>query len=343
MIMATATVPDSLSTFLRDQHPTTHRLITPNLHRLPATVSVDKVNWSGGNWRADVLLEIRRALIEDAREGKMDSQVIVFTNKNTKAEEFAQYLEEKDVKNVVLTSEGNRRIRGSSKPIAGASLSPSSLFLLPSRELIRLLPTPLGFINNATDQTKAVRAHERALEEYRKDPTATPPVIYQKRPDPSAPRVLITTGLLARGIDFANTVSTAILLDEPRNALDFLHRAGRVGRAGANGKVIIFTKQKQPKIRQGGGKGRGGAIWKTVSVALSLLSSASTHVLPLPSHRSRLLVPGSKNQTAGPNSSASRFVARTRSSIDEVGRCTWPVSRCCRDVTPLSSVSCPSK
>ncbi|GJJ08986.1 hypothetical protein Clacol_003207 [Clathrus columnatus] len=59
---------------------------------------------------------------------------------------------------------------------------------------------------------------------------------------PLDPRVLITTSLLSRGLDFSPTIKYVFILDEPRNMIDFLHRAGRSGRAGNEGHVIIFTK-----------------------------------------------------------------------------------------------------
>lgn len=59
---------------------------------------------------------------------------------------------------------------------------------------------------------------------------------------PLDPKILITTSLLSRGLDFSPSIKYVIILDEPRNMIDFLHRAGRSGRAGNEGHVIIFTK-----------------------------------------------------------------------------------------------------
>lgn len=63
------------------------------------------------------------------------------------------------------------------------------------------------------------------------------------------PHVLITTSLLSRGLDFSPSIKHVFIMDAPRNMVDFLHRAGRSGRAGEKGKVVIFGK----------GKGRGAA------------------------------------------------------------------------------------
>ena len=52
--------------------------------------------------------------------------------------------------------------------------------------------------------------------------------------------MLVTTSLLSRGLDFTPAVKHVFLLDEPRDMLDFLHRAGRTGRAGRVGNVVVF-------------------------------------------------------------------------------------------------------
>ena len=64
-----------------------------------------------------------------------------------------------------------------------------------------------------------------------------------------APRVLLSTSLLARGLDFDPSVSHVFVLEPPRNTADFLHRAGRTARAGGSGRVVVFGR--------GGGRGAG--------------------------------------------------------------------------------------
>lgn len=74
------------------------------------------------------------------------------------------------------------------------------------------------------------------------------------RPNPKtrSPRVLITTSLLSRGLDFSPAVKHVFLLDTPRDVLDFVHRAGRTGRAGREGDVTIFGKGDKGKFLMGG-------------------------------------------------------------------------------------------
>eukprot|EP00388_Colpodella_angusta_P018479 GDKJ01046050.1.p1 GENE.GDKJ01046050.1~~GDKJ01046050.1.p1 ORF type:complete len:327 (+),score=44.98 GDKJ01046050.1:66-983(+) len=63
--------------------------------------------------------------------------------------------------------------------------------------------------------------------------------------------VLITTELLARGIDFKN-VGTVINYDFPASTESYIHRVGRTGRAGKKGTAITFftedDKDRLPMI-----------------------------------------------------------------------------------------------
>ncbi|KAF5103076.1 hypothetical protein D0Z00_000054 [Geotrichum galactomycetum] len=59
-------------------------------------------------------------------------------------------------------------------------------------------------------------------------------------------KVLITTDLLARGIDMDN-VRNVILFDLPYSSADLLHRAGRTGRMGKRGRVFLFVDKKESK------------------------------------------------------------------------------------------------
>lgn len=60
--------------------------------------------------------------------------------------------------------------------------------------------------------------------------------------DRDDPQVLITTSLLSRGLDFSSDIKNVLIIDQPIDMIDFLHRAGRAARAGLPGNVIIFGK-----------------------------------------------------------------------------------------------------
>nr|XP_019940889.1 PREDICTED: probable ATP-dependent RNA helicase DDX52 [Paralichthys olivaceus] len=61
--------------------------------------------------------------------------------------------------------------------------------------------------------------------------------------------VLICTALLARGIDFKG-VNLVMNYDFPTSAVEYIHRIGRTGRAGHQGKAItFFTEDDKPLLR----------------------------------------------------------------------------------------------
>jgi ATP-dependent RNA helicase DDX52/ROK1 len=81
--------------------------------------------------------------------------------------------------------------------------------------------------------------------------------------------ILITTDVLARGVDFAG-VNGVVSYDVPSSAAAYVHRAGRTGRAGREGGVAVtfYTKEDIPFVRsvanviaaserQGGREGQG--------------------------------------------------------------------------------------
>src|SRR6185369_12309494 len=57
-------------------------------------------------------------------------------------------------------------------------------------------------------------------------------------------RVLVATDIAARGID-VNGIELVINFDLPDNAEDYVHRIGRTGRAGHEGRAISFATPDQ--------------------------------------------------------------------------------------------------
>jgi ATP-dependent RNA helicase RhlE len=63
-------------------------------------------------------------------------------------------------------------------------------------------------------------------------------------------RVLVATDIASRGIDVKG-IELVINFDLPENSEDYVHRIGRTGRAGMNGKAISFVLPDQgSKIRE---------------------------------------------------------------------------------------------
>jgi len=120
--------------------------------------------------------------------------------------ELGHFLQERGLQNIALTSSSDSRKRGSNHHLDG------------------FLRKSLENEDNALNPANV--------------PTDAPPVTAQE------PRIMITTSLLSRGLDFSPAIRHVFIVDEPRNMIDFLHRAGRTGRAGESGKVVVFGKLK---------------------------------------------------------------------------------------------------
>ncbi|KAG5653145.1 hypothetical protein H0H81_002137 [Sphagnurus paluster] len=240
LILTSATIPSALATYLDTYHPKLMRLASPNLHHLPKTLQTEYVNWTGGNKLADIERRIRRVWAEDASmagatngdDGRSLSKVLIFCNKSSKVDELGTYLQERGIKNIALSSTSDQRKRGSNHHLDG---------------FLRVRET------GTKDSEDAANVNT--------SPTTPEPIINS---DPkSSPHVMITTSLLSRGLDFSPSIRHVFIVDEPRNMIDFLHRAGRAGRAGERGKVVVFGKMK----------GRGSAKAKDVRKKVGSLVS----------------------------------------------------------------------
>ncbi|MCB9197671.1 MAG: DEAD/DEAH box helicase [Flavobacteriales bacterium] len=59
-------------------------------------------------------------------------------------------------------------------------------------------------------------------------------------------RILVATDVIARGIDI-DSISTVVSLDTPVYPENYIHRIGRTGRAGQQGRsILLFTKKEEP-------------------------------------------------------------------------------------------------
>lgn len=211
LILTSATIPTALATYLDKHHPNMKRLVSPKLHHLPSTLKTEHVAWSGGNRNADVESRIKRIWYTDVHKGTgQRSKILVFCNKSTRVEELGSYLTENGIPNVAMTSTAEARRRGSNHHLDG------------------FLHTPA---NRQSVDEAAGMTQDKA------EPVAT-------GAKDDHPHVLITTSLLSRGLDFSPDIQNVLIVDAPRNMIDFIHRAGRTARAGARGTVIIFGKSK---------------------------------------------------------------------------------------------------
>lgn len=74
-------------------------------------------------------------------------------------------------------------------------------------------------------------------------PFVTEPERTSDTTEGNAMKVLVTTDLLARGINF-RSVKNVILMDLPNNSVDLVHRVGRTGRMRQAGRVFFIVDRK---------------------------------------------------------------------------------------------------
>ncbi|KZV60217.1 P-loop containing nucleoside triphosphate hydrolase protein [Peniophora sp. CONT] len=224
LILSSATIPVLMNNHLSTRLPHLQRLVSPSVHRLPSKLAVEFSAYTSGNRHADVERKIRELWADDAHCGRERDRIVVFANGRGTVETLGKYLTDKGLPNVAVTGGADARVFGSNKHLKG---------------FLSSQPAP------------ATAAVDEGL------PEGLPKALDNDK----SPRVLVSTALLARGMDFSPDVRTVFLLDAPATAADFLHRAGRTARAGRPGRLVIFERAK----------GRGSEYGKVVRRSLAAL------------------------------------------------------------------------
>lgn len=91
-------------------------------------------------------------------------------------------------------------------------------------------------------------------------PFLNPAELIEDDIDQSKVKILVTTDLLSRGLNF-NGIKNVILYDTPKSSVDLIHRIGRTGRMRRSGRVFIIIDKETNKSWV---KGLPGAIKKGI-------------------------------------------------------------------------------
>ncbi|KAG8904085.1 RNA helicase [Tulasnella sp. 403] len=218
LILSSATIPVSLSNYLDKNIPQTVRLASPRIHQLPKRLKTEYVQLTDGNKMASIAKKIESVWAEDAaaRAARKPQGQSTITRGKSKVVVFCN------------------NIRGAKK-------------LSEYLEKKNISSLVMGGIDG--DRFKGSNKH---LAGFLK-PAALSSTLTNHTPTPAeGPRVLITTSLLSRGLDFDPSITHVFVADEPRSAVDFIHRAGRTGRAGNVGTVVLFEKGSRGARRAAG-------------------------------------------------------------------------------------------
>lgn len=110
--------------------------------------------------------------------------------------------------------------------------------------LVESLLTKYG--HKSTDIVGVTGADSATDRSDKIDPFIHPATSLEEDPDGSKIKVLVTTDLLARGLNFLG-IKNVILMDVPRNSIDLIHRVGRTGRMRQSGRVFVIINKKSRK------------------------------------------------------------------------------------------------
>ncbi|MCC7145232.1 MAG: DEAD/DEAH box helicase [Phycisphaeraceae bacterium] len=121
-----------------------------------------------------------------------------------------------------------------------------------------------GVEAEAIHSDKSQNARQKALENFKRNRT----------------RVLVASDIAARGLDVDN-ISHVINYDMPGDAETYVHRIGRTGRAGAQGKAIsLCTREEQGELRQ-----VEKLLGRRITVLNHKLAPAPAAAKPAPKHQ----------------------------------------------------------
>lgn len=218
IIFCTATFPPALLDLLRSHEdlqktPFTH-LLSPKLHKLPRNLEARFIPRSKGDITSDVAHELRRVMSEDA----------------TKRTHMRADGKEVDRSKIIIFCNADSKVRRLSAELT-----------------LKELPN----ITWTKESDNRRHGSSGILKSFLHDPKMSAEDALANKTKDDSPRILITTGILSRGLDFSPLVSTVFLVDQPKDILDFMHRAGRAGRAGRKGRVVIFGMSQGRRAEQG--------------------------------------------------------------------------------------------
>lgn len=221
IVFCSATIPNEFNKTLERLFPTVVPITTPRLHKLPGSLEFKVIDASLSPYKGSkmkALAQVLYAITNDGTEPKYEKRCIVFVN------------EKKDVSTLVeklTTTHGHDCVGLTGNDTVEERSERLEAFVNPPR----LLET------YETKESYGKPSKEFVIPDS--NVLITPTKIKSADVPPARLKVLITTDLMARGLNFQG-VRNVILYDVPKTSIDLVHRAGRTGRMKQGGRVFML-------------------------------------------------------------------------------------------------------
>ncbi|CAR30974.1 hypothetical protein ZYGR_0P02780 [Zygosaccharomyces rouxii] len=221
VVFCSATIPNEFNKTLQRLFPTVVPITTPRLHKLPNSLDfkvIDAAVSPYKNSKVRALAQILYAITNDGTEPNLDKRCIVFVNEKRDVPILVEKLTQNYGHTCVGLS-GDDSVEERSKKIQA--------FIQP--------PKPLTAEEPKTDTQESTKSFQIP------DSNITIPSRIKSQGALSQKlKVLITTDLMARGLNF-QALRNVILFDVPKTSIDLVHRVGRTGRMRQGGRVFMIV------------------------------------------------------------------------------------------------------
>lgn len=230
IILCSATIPNEFNKTMTKMFPNVIPLTTPRLHKLPKGLNFKVVNAAISPYKGSKIKALAQTLYAIAHDGTdlgYEKRCIVFVNEKKDVEPVVRKLKEEYGHNVV-------GLMGSMDATVRQSV------------IKDFISTPKPITQSQSFDTDDVKVHEtiKVAESNITIGNIDSFIEPAKDGNDASPlRVLVTTDVMARGINFKG-VRNVVLYDVPSTTIDLVHRSGRTARMKQTGRVFMIIDRK---------------------------------------------------------------------------------------------------
>ncbi|CDO92121.1 unnamed protein product [Kluyveromyces dobzhanskii CBS 2104] len=226
VLFCSATIPKEFQKTITRLFPSVGVIASPNLHKINhknqiKLINADMAPYKGSKNKA--LAQILYSINRDNIDPGFEKRAVVFVNEKENVPAVAAKLTNQYGHDVVALT-GNDSVEERLEKI-GPFMSPPQ----------RIAKVKLGKIDPENTKAKRIPNSNIVIEEA---PEGSSESAFE-----STLKVLVTTDVLARGINFRGC-RYVVLYDIPNTPVDLVHRVGRTGRMNQKGSVFIITGKR---------------------------------------------------------------------------------------------------